>query len=713
MKQVIQSLRDGATDVIDVPVGSVSPGCLLIKSSRTLISAGTEKMLRDFGQSNLFSKARQQPDKVRLTIEKIKTDGFLATWTAVRQKLGQPIPMGYCNAGTVVAVGEGVTGFQVGDRVVSNGNHAEFVTVPVNLCAKIPEGVTFDQAAFGVLGAISLQSVRLIAPTLGEAVAVVGLGLVGLVAAQLLKANGCRVLGMDLDGQRLALARQLGIETFDLSSNSDPVLASSMFSRGRGMDAAIIATATQSDDPVRLAARMCRRRGRIVLVGVAGLSLSRADFFEKELTFQVSCSYGPGRYDPEYELKGRDYPVGYVRWTEQRNFEAVLDAISTGAVRVEPLVSHTFSIDEAPEAYKLLSSETPTLGILLRYPDVSSREQSTPFRRTTEILARAERGANKLGKRHAIAFVGAGNYSNSILMPEFKKANVVCKTVVSRAGLSGALSARRFGFELATTDLDAVLGDPEISTVVVATRHDSHADLVCRSLEAGKHVYVEKPLCINRVEHQRIRELALRLDSRGEMPILMVGYNRRFAPLTQRVTRMLEGVGVPMAVVITVNAGNLPKDHWTQDRSLGGGRMIGEACHFIDLLCCLCGTKVSEWSVCKIDDETGDTFSLSIRFAGGSIGTIHYFANGSKAYQKERLEVFCGQRILRIDNFLKLTGFGWPTFRSERLWKQDKGQRNCVTRFVDSVSNGGVAPIPLEDVLGVSDLLTQIAETSG
>ena len=368
MKQILQSLKTGDTKLADVPVPGVKRGQLLIQTSKTLISAGTERMLVEFGKASWIDKARQQPDKVRMVLDKIRTDGLLPTVEAVLNKLDQPLPLGYCNAGRVVEVGAGVEGFAPGDRVVSNGKHADVVAVPMNLCAKVPDKVTGEEAAFTVLGAIALQGIRLVNPTLGETVVVTGLGLIGLVTVQLLRAHGCRVLGIDFDADKLALARQFGAETVDLSTGQDPVVVAQAFSRGRGVDAVIVTAATKSSEPMHQAALMCRKRGRIVLVGVTGLELSRADFFEKELTFQVSCSYGPGRYDPSYEEKGQDYPVGFVRWTEQRNFEAVLDMMADGRLDVKPLISHRFAITEAEQAYELVGGAAPSLGILLEYP---------------------------------------------------------------------------------------------------------------------------------------------------------------------------------------------------------------------------------------------------------------------------------------------------------------------------------------------------------
>ncbi|MCE2917722.1 MAG: zinc-binding dehydrogenase, partial [Rubrivivax sp.] len=488
MKQVLQNLKDGATEVADVPCPRAGRGQLLIRTTRTLVSAGTERMLVDFGKAGFIDKARQQPDKVRMVLDKVRTDGLLPTIEAVRNKLDQPLPMGYCNVGEVVEVGAGVVGFAVGDRVASNGKHAEMVAVPANLCARVPEDVADEAAAFTVLGAIALQGIRLVQPTLGEAVVVTGLGLIGLVTVQLLKAQGCRVLGLDFDARKLELARSFGAEVVDLATGADPVAAAQAFSRGRGVDAVLITASTRSSEPVHQAALMSRKRGRIVLVGVTGLELSRADFFEKELTFQVSCSYGPGRYDPLYEEKGQDYPVGFVRWTEQRNFEAVLDMLAERRLDVGPLVSHRYPIEEAPQAYAVVGGSEPSLGIVLAYPEATQSE-ADPRRLRTVTLPSSGTGAPN--DRPRVSVIGAGNYAGAVLIPAFKAAGVRLARVASSGGASSVHLGRKHGFAEATTDTAALIADPGVDAVVVSTRHDTHAEFVLRALAAGKHVFVE------------------------------------------------------------------------------------------------------------------------------------------------------------------------------------------------------------------------------
>lgn len=717
MKQVLQSLKTGATEVAEIPCPAVKRGQLLIRSTRTLVSAGTERMLVEFGKAGWIEKARRQPDKVRMVLDKIKADGLMPTLEAVFNKLEQPLFLGYCNVGVAMEVGAGVADFSVGDRVASNGKHAEVVSVPMNLCAKVPEKVSDDEAAFTVIGAIGLQGIRLVQPTLGEAVVVTGLGLIGLVTVQLLRAHGCRVLGIDFDPEKLALARQFGAEVVNLSAGEDPVTAANAFSRGRGVDAVIITASTKSSEPVHQAALMCRKRGRIVLVGVTGLELSRADFFEKELTFQVSCSYGPGRYDSNYEEKGVDYPVGFVRWTEQRNFEAVLDMIADGHLDVKPLISHRFDINEAERAYALVGGAGPSLGILLRYPTEAQKPEVELRRSKVELTPSPKTLLPRKGveKRVTVAFIGSGNYATSVLIPAFKETGARLKTVASSGGVSGVHAGRKFGFEATTTDTGSVFSDPQINTVVITTRHDSHAHLVCQALNAGKDVFVEKPLALTLDNLTAIERVHAAAVEGGRHPLVMVGFNRRFAPQIQKMKALLNGVKEPKAFVMTVNAGAIPPEHWTQDSAVGGGRIVGEACHFIDLLRFLAGSPISGFQAVSIGKVPGivmaeDKASITLNFEDGSIGTIHYLANGHKSFPKERLEVFAGGRILQLDNYRRLKGFGWPEFRTMNLWRQDKGQKACAASFVRTIEQCGAAPIPFEVLMEVSRVSIEVAE---
>jgi predicted dehydrogenase/threonine dehydrogenase-like Zn-dependent dehydrogenase len=717
MKQILQDLEKGDTRIEQIPCPQVVPDQLLIRTSTSLVSAGTERMLVDFGKANLVDKARQQPDKVRMVLDKMKTDGIAPTLEAVRAKLGQPLPLGYCNVGRVLDLGKGVEGFEVGDRIASNGKHAEVVTVPVNLSAKIPDNVSDESAAFTVIGAIALQGIRLIQPSLGEAVVVTGLGLIGQITVQLLRAHGCRVLGIDFDDEKLALARRFGAETVNPAKGEDVLAAAEAFSRGRGVDGVIITASTKSNDPVHKAANMCRKRGRIVLVGVVGLELSRADFFEKELTFQVSCSYGPGRYDPAYEEGGQDYPVGFVRWTEQRNFEAVLDMLADGRIDVAPLVSHRFKLAEAESAYEVVAGSEPSLGILLNYPsteeqtDISLREQTVSLVPSSGF--RAPAGTASVG------FVGAGNYATQVLIPAFAAAGASLKTVASSGGVSGVHAGKKYGFESTTTDTASLFTDASVNTVVISTRHDSHARYVLDACKQGKHAFVEKPLCLKREELDEIESAWREAETTDSgAPLLMVGFNRRFSPLTQKLKELVDRVQEPKSLIMTVNAGAIPGDHWTQDPDIGGGRIVGEACHFIDLLRFVVGTRVTGIQVTGMGrvpgvDIVADKASFTLSFEDGSFGTVHYLANGHKAFPKERLEVFAAGRILQLDNFRSLKAYGWPGFKGAKLWRQDKGQKACAKAFVDAVVGGAPSPIPFDELLEVARITFDVAEQFG
>ena len=714
MKQVLQNLSTGETGFEEVPCPAVRPGHLLVRTTTSLVSPGTERLLVEFGKANLLEKARQQPDKVRLALDKIRTDGLLPTIESIRNKLDQPLAMGYCNVGVVMAVGAEVPDFSVGDRVASNGKHAEAVCVPKNLCAGIPEGVSDEAAAFTVVGAIALQGIRLAQPTLGETVVVIGLGLIGLLAVQLLRAQGCRVVGVDLDATRLSLARNLGAQPVDLSRAEDPVAAAMAFTRGRGVDAVLVTAATRSSEPLHQAAEMCRKRGRIVLVGVAGLELSRSDFYEKELSFQVSCSYGPGRYDAQYEEGGHDYPFGLVRWTEQRNFEAVLDMLADGRLDVASLISHRLPVHQAAKAYELISGGTNSLGILLQYPDEAEKSTSV-LRSATVRIARPSAPASRPRDAVVIGVIGSGNYATRVLIPALADTRAVLKSVASQMGVTATHAAKKHGFEWSTTDGDALLHDPEINAIVVATRHDSHARYVCAALRSGKHVFVEKPLAIRRAQLDDIEAAAADAFARSDAPVLTVGFNRRFAPHVRKINGLLAAVKEPKSFVMTVNAGPVPSAHWIQDPLVGGGRIVGEGCHFIDLLRFLAGAPIRSVHAMSLGKTGGaararDVATFTMSFADGSLGTVHYLANGHKSFPKERLEIFCGGRILQLDNFRRLKGFGWPGFTSMNLWRQDKGNRACVAAFVDAIRNGGPSPIPFEELVEVTRASLDVAD---
>lgn len=712
MRQIVQHMGTGLTEVLEAPVPSTQAGSLLIQTTCSLISAGTERMLVGFGKASYLEKARQQPEKVKMVLEKVQTDGLMTTIEAVQSKLAQPLPLGYCNVGVVAEVGAGVEGFKVGDRVASNGPHADMVRVSKNLCARIPDSVEDETASFVVIASIGLQGIRLAQPTLGESFVVTGVGLIGLLTVQLLRAQGCRVLAIDFDEAKLALARQFGAATCNPGQGEDPVAAGMALSRGQGVDGVIITASTKSSDPVTQAARMSRKRGRIVLVGVTGLELNRADFYEKELSFQVSCSYGPGRYDPNYEDRGHDYPLGFVRWTEQRNFEAVLDMLASGQLDVKPLITHRFAFEDAPQAYETLTQDKSGLGILLQY----TSPVTTRAIRSVTLTPAARFDA----QRPVLGFIGAGNYAARMLIPAFKAAGAQFHTIVTAGGINGVIHGEKAGFAEASTDMAAMLVNPAINSVAIVTRHDTHARFVVQALQAGKHVFVEKPLAIHHAELavvQAAYDAAHQSDQSVQTvkgPQLMVGFNRRFSPQVQKMKALLQAVKDPKSFIMTMNAGAIPANHWTQDNAVGGGRIIGEACHFIDLMRFLAGSPIVSIQARRMGDAPGmviteDKASITLGFEDGSFGTILYLANGAASFPKERIEVFAAGRVLQLDNFRKLKGYGWPGFSKMNLWKQDKGQNACAAAYLRAVENG-VPAIPVDEIFEVARVSINVAE---
>lgn len=707
MKQVLQSLKTGETTISDVPAPSLSSSHLLVATSNTLISAGTERMLVDFGKANWLNKARQQPDKVRMVLDKVQTDGIVSTVEAVQSKLDQPLALGYCNVGRVLEMGCDVEGVKVGDRVASNGSHAEVISVPKNLAAVVPDSVTDEEASFTVLASIGLQGIRLTNPTLGECVVVTGLGLIGLVTVQLLRAQGCRVLGIDYNQDRLELAKQFGAEVVNPGQGEDVISAASAFSRGRGVDAVIITAATKSNEPVAQAATISRKRGRIILVGVTGLELSREDFYEKELSFQVSCSYGPGRYDPAYEEAGQDYPVGFVRWTEQRNFEAVLDMMASGQLDVKPLISHRFDLEEAASAYEALTDSKNALGIILRY---KGGQDKSP-QRSIKLTDKTER----IPSSPVVGFIGAGNYASRVLIPAFKSQGAQFSSIVTSGGINSVIHGKKAGFSEATTDPQTLLDDPQTNAIAIVTRHDTHADFINKTLAHGKHVFVEKPLAITKSQVDEIEAQYHELNEKGLAPLLMVGFNRRFSPQVHKMKTLLTPIRDPKAFIMTVNAGHIPADSWIQDPDVGGGRIIGEGCHFIDLMRFLAGSEIISVQSRAMGQTAGtavteDKSSITLGFADGSFGTIHYLANGASDFPKERIEVFSNGGVLQLDNFRKIAAFGWPGFRKKNLLRQDKGQKHCANAFLQAIQEGTASPIRPEEIFEVARISIDAAE---
>jgi predicted dehydrogenase/threonine dehydrogenase-like Zn-dependent dehydrogenase len=691
MKQVLQHLRTGTMELAEVPGPQIARGRVLIETKASLISAGTERMLVEFSKANLLQKARQQPDKVKQVLEKIKADGLLPTLEAVFRKLDEPLPLGYCNAGVVLEVGEGVTDLVPGDRVISNGNHAEIVCVPRHLVAKVPPHVSDEQAAFTVLASIALQGIRLAQPVLGEKIAVFGIGLIGLITVQLLRASGCEVLAVDLNAPRLALAERFGARTVDLSQGADPVAAARAFTAEQGVDAVLITASAKTDEIIHQAAESCRKRGRIVLIGVVGLNLRRSDFYEKELTFQVSCSYGPGRYDESYEQGGHDYPLGYVRWTEGRNFEAILGALASGGLDVAPLISHRYQLDEAVQAYEAIEHDPAALGVILQYREQADR---------SGVVTISQGGAVG-ADRAVVGVIGAGHFANAILLPALAKTKARLAYIADLNGAAAQHAAVKFGVEKAVTDYRHILDDRAVHAVFVVTSHHTHARFVCEALNAGKHVFTEKPLCLTEAQLAEIESVVRNHPS----ALLMVGFNRRFSPHTRRIQTLLAGRSGPLCMNMTVNAGEIPADHWTQDPERGGGRIVGEGCHFIDLLSFLAGSRVRSVSAARVGEGPAvrdDKMSILLEFADGSVGTVNYFANGAKSYPKEILEVFSDGRVLRLENFRATYGFGFQGFKRFKTIRQDKGHAVEIAAFIGRIAQGGGPLIPFDQLQNVT-----------
>jgi len=686
MKQILQSFKTGETKLEEVPIPAVQKGQILVQTTRSLVSLGTERMLVEFGKSNVIQKALQQPEKVKMIIEKIKSEGLLPTIDAVFNKLEQPLPLGYCNVGRVIEIGESVNGFKVGDRVASNGPHAEFVAVPQNLAALIPDNVSDEEACFTVIGSIGLQGIRLLNPTFGETVVVIGLGLIGLLTSELLISNGCRVIGYDLDDSKVEMANKKGVIAFNPYRGNDPVKYVMNITSGIGADGVIITASAKSNEIISQAAQMSRKRGRIVLVGVVGLNISRAEFYEKELTFQVSCSYGPGRYDDNYENKGIDYPLPYVRWTEKRNFEAILNAIATGKLNVKPLVTNIVSIEDYEKVYNNIS-DTKNIAIIFKY-----NEQSVP-QRSVNVIKKAFSPAQGV-----IAIIGAGNFTKMTLLPVLKNADIGLKYIVSANGVNGTVLAKKYNIQQSTTDYKIVLDDNEVDLIVITTRHNQHAQMVVDALMKNKHVFVEKPLALNIEELNEIERVYK--NSKGG---LMVGFNRRFSPHSMKI-KSLVGES-PMNIIATMNAGSIPSDAWVHDLKVGGGRIVGEACHYMDLIVFLSGSLIK--SVCMNSmgvnpNENTDNASILLKMENGTNAVINYFANGSKSYSKERIEVYTQEKTLIIDNFIKTMGYGFKGFKSLKT-RLDKGHKNQFISIINRLHEGnGIELIPFNELMNVT-----------
>lgn len=708
MKQLLQNLRNGKTTIEEVPIPTPRAGQALVKVAASLVSAGTERMVVEFAEKSLLGKARSRPDLVRQVFQKMAREGVLPTLQAAFNRLDTPMPLGYSSAGVIVALGPGMEGLRLGQRVACAGGgyavHAEYNLVPRALLTPLPENVDFESAAFTTLGAIALHGFRLTEAQIGENVAVIGLGLLGLLTAQIAAAAGCRVWGTDTNPKRVALAQQFGIAACSRAQAEDSARA---FTAHRGFDSVILCADTPSSDPVTLAAAIARDRARIVATGAVGQSLPRKPYYEKELSFINSRSYGPGRYDPAYEEAGQDYPIGYVRWTEGRNFEAVVSLLASGKLNVAPLITHRFPLEQAAAAYELITGKrkTPFLGVLLTYPhepppDVPSASLLLqPSNRTT--AQPPNRPTVQPDNRITIGVLGAGLFANATLLPALRKVkDVELGGIASSGGLHAAHLGRKFGFRYACSSDEQILDDPEINAVLILTRHDSHAELAVKALQAGKHVFVEKPLAVTPEQLSAIHQ---QVQATGDR-LLMVGFNRRFAPLAQSLHAWLAERHEPLYLHYRVNAGYIPPSHWVHDPQQGGGRIIGEGCHFIDFLTFLVGAPPVSVSATALPDGgryCQDNVSMTLTFPDGSVGVVDYLANGDKSFPKERLEVFGGGRVAVLEDFRALLMTHNGQQKRMRLWAQDKGHMAEMQAFVRAIREG-VPPIPYNQLIAVT-----------
>jgi predicted dehydrogenase/threonine dehydrogenase-like Zn-dependent dehydrogenase len=717
MKQVLQHARTGDIEVTEVPAPKLLPGCVLVRIAASLVSAGTERASSEFASKNLLQKAKARPDLVREVIGKVQRDGLFSAIAAVRSRLEQPSALGYSSAGMVVRVGEGVSDIRVGDRVACAGAgyavHAEFACVPRLMVAKIPcdSATTFEEAAFSTVGAVALHGVRTAEAQLGDVVAVIGLGLLGQLTVQVLKAAGCRVLGMDIVSERAVLASRMGADAVG-TSDSDFRDLCLQHSAGHGADAVLITAETPGSGPVNLAARLARDRAIIVAVGTVGMEIDRRLYYEKELDFRVARSYGPGRYDAAYEQKGRDYPIGYVRWTEARNMEAFLQLLSEGRLDLKRLITHRFPIERAQGAYELVTGKSgePSLGIMIIYSDET--EETNYLNLGVASASTAVVGEKSVG----IGLLGAGAFAIATLLPAIKPIEGVNFTGVCTANGSHARHvANKFGFRYCATDEEKLLSDATVNTVVVATRHHLHAAQVMASLKAGKHVFCEKPLCLSEDELAEIA-LVYSAEHARQNVLLMVGFNRRFAPMAVKMKAFLQEINEPLALHYRVNAGYIPRDHWLNDPEQGGGRIRGEICHFVDFLTFLAAAPVIEVqtrSLANLGQYSGDNVVISLQFANSSQGTISYFSNGDKSYSKERVEVFGGGSVTVLEDFrrLELVRHGRKEVLRSRL-RQDKGHRGEWRALAAAIRNGSESPLPFNEIVATTLATLRAADSS-
>lgn len=702
MKQLLLNIRSGEIYVHDIPIPTINNDEILIRTKKSLISSGTEKMLINFGKQNYLEKARGQPEKFKMVMDKIKNDGLIPTYRSVKNKLEEPMQLGYCNIGEIIDLGKDVTDFKIGDRVISNSPHAEFVVSKKNLTCKVDNDVNDDDAVFTVLASISLQAVRSIKPEISENYCIIGAGLVGIICGKLLETSGCNVTLIDNDVERIIKSKKLGLDAIILDHNIKSTIENKYLNK---VDGVIISASTESNTPIELATDLVRNKGKIISVGKTAINISYNDFFKKELSFGVSRSYGPGRYDFKYEKKNYDYPLEYVRWTENRNFQSILNLLNKNKIIFRDLISKKYRIDDFKSAYEDILKDKSNLGVLFEYDFAQDISQAAE---KTHINLKREKVDNKFDNLNT-SFIGCGNYSRNFLIPIFKKNKFNLVDVVSKTGISGQLAKNKFSFQKNSTNANETISNLDNNIVVITTKHDTHAEYILQAMKYKKNIFVEKPMAINSKEIKEIEKVYLNTkEYKNEEIKFVVGFNRRFSPHITKLKSLLKNNKKNKNFVYTINAGKLAEDHWTLDKKIGGGRLIGEVCHFIDLLTFLSGTKIINYDKKPINNFNNN-FSIFLEFEDNSTGVINYLSDGNKSFPKEKLTVFSDGSVFEIDNFKKMSAYGVKNFKSMNFWNQDKGLNEMVKQFKNSINKNQNNIIPFNDIISVSNICVELS----
>ena len=702
MKQLFLNIKSGEIYALDIPIPTISNDEILIKTKKTLISSGTEKMLINFGKQNYLEKAKGQPEKLKMVIDKIKNDGLIPTYRSIKNKLDEPMQLGYCNVGEIVDLGKDITTFKIGDRVISNSPHAEFVISKENLTCKVEHNISDDDAVFTVLASISLQAVRNIKPEISENYCIIGAGLVGIICGKLLEVSGCNVTLIDNDAIRVEMSKKMGLEAIEIGNNVKSTIENKYQNR---VDGVIISASTESNDPIELAIDLVRNKGKIISVGKTAINISYNDFFKKELSFGVSRSYGPGRYDFKYEKKNYDYPLEYVRWTENRNFQSILNLLYKNKIIFRDLVSKKYKIDDFKNAYVNILNDKNNLGVLFEYDTIQTSTQ-------TEHKAQLNLNKKKLNNKSSnldTSFIGCGNYSRNFLIPTFKKNNFNLVNVVSKTGISGQLAKNKFIFQKTSTNSDEVISNLDNNIVVITTNHDTHAKYILKAMKYKKNIFVEKPLAINSQEIEEINTVYSNTkEYKNEELKFLIGFNRRFSPHIVKLKSLLKNNKKTKNFVYTINSGKLDESHWTLDKKIGGGRLVGEVCHFIDLLTFLAGVKIRKYDK-HPNNNINNNFSIFLEFEDNSTGVINYLSEGNKSYPKEKLMVFFDNSVIEIDNFKKMNAYGVKNFKGMNFWNQNKGLDEMVKQFKNSIIKNQNNIISFDDILSVSKICVELS----